>query len=204
MDIGEPGEEQAAVSGWEAYDVGEEEWSAEALARRMEVEEPGFGSGGVPSAVEPDTTVYRVIGPLGGVCLASERELPYANRINWLLRCPVADFPVDMPMDMQPDLWKNLLLARQQLHMKKSRESFAAVEELTTGVPLALQAGPSPLTPSFAQAVPSTPPLQRPFWTEADVEMAKTVTSEGDMGSLGDLGAGWGFRWRLALRGTLE
>ena len=52
MDIGEAEEERRSRSEWEAFAVGAEEWSAEALARRMEVEEsPSFGGGGLPSAV---------------------------------------------------------------------------------------------------------------------------------------------------------
>ena len=53
MDICEEEEEEEETrSEWSAFAVGAEGWSSEALARRMEVEEaPGFGSGGLPSAV---------------------------------------------------------------------------------------------------------------------------------------------------------
>ena len=50
--------------------------------------------------------------------------------------------------------------------------------DLTTGVPLSNQSGAVPLTPSFAQPLPMTPPLQMPFWTDADKEMAQTTTPE--------------------------
>ena len=121
---------------------------------------------------------FRVAGPMGGAATVTARELPVANRLNHLLRCPVAEFPDECPWDMTPDIWASLLTARQQIHLREIRKSFVSVEDLTTGVPLGLQGGPSPLTPSFAQPVPTTPPLQRPFWTEAEAVMAKQVTPE--------------------------
>ena len=176
----------------EAYAVGEEEWSAEAFARRMEVEEePGFGSGGLPSAVasgsgggglpsavEPDETRFRVVGPLGADVMVAERELPVAHRIIHMLRCPVSEFPQERPPDIQPDCFEQLILAGKQIHMQESRKFFVAPEDLTTGVPLVHQIGAAPLTPSFAQPLPMTPPVQRPLWTDADKEMAQTITAE--------------------------
>ena len=158
MDICEAEEEQEMRSEWEAYAVGEEEWSAEALARRMEVEEePGFcsggvpsevasgsGGGGLPSAVEPDETRFRVVGPLGADVMVGERELPMAHRIIHMLRCPVSEFPQERPPDIQPDCFEQLVLARQQIHLLESRKSFVATDDLTTGVPLVHQIGAAP------------------------------------------------------------
>ena len=47
---------------------------------------------------------FRVAGPMGGAATVTARELPVANRINHLLRCPVAEFPDECPWDMQPDM----------------------------------------------------------------------------------------------------
>ena len=156
MDIGEAEEMQEEVPEWEAFAVGAEEWTAEALARRMEVESPGFGSGGLSSAVASgsgggggglpsavasgsgdvgvlwsrlptapgDPMRFRVAGPRGGAALVTARELPAANRINHWLRCPVSEFPDECPWDMNQDLWANLIIARQQIHLRESRESF--------------------------------------------------------------------------------
>ena len=110
--------------------------------------------------------------------MVTERELPVAHRIAQLLRCPVPEFPDERPPDIQPDCFEQLIVARQQIHLRESRKSFVAPGDLTTGVPLSLQSGAVPLTPSFAQPLPMTPPLQRPFWTDADKEMALTATSE--------------------------
>ena len=179
MDICGEEEEEETRSEWSAFAVGAEGWSSEALARRMEVEEaPGFGSGGWPSAVQPDETRFRVVGPLGADVMVAERELPMAHRIIQMLRCPVSEFPQERPPDIQPDCFDQLILARQQIHMREARKSFVAPEDLTTGVPLAHQIGAAPLTPTFAQPLPMTPPLQRPFWTDADKEMAQTTMPE--------------------------
>ena len=52
MDTCEEEEEEETRSEWSAFAVGPEEWSSEALARRMDVEEAsGSGGGGLPSAV---------------------------------------------------------------------------------------------------------------------------------------------------------
>ena len=62
--------------------------------------------------------------------------------------------------------------------MRELRKSFVTPEDLTFGVPLSLQAPSVPLTPSFAQPMPQTPPLQKKFWTDSERGMAKTRTPE--------------------------
>ena len=199
MDIGGDEEGEDTRSVWSAYAEGTEEWSAEALTRRMEVEEAsGSGGGGLPPAAGagapsiPETYAAKSKETLAppspwvpaerryGVegAMVTERELPVAHRIVQLLRCPVSEFPDKRPPDIQPDCFEQLILARQQIHLRESRKSFVAPGDLTTGVPLSLQSGAVPLTPSFAQPLPMTPPLQRPFWTDADKEMAQTTTPE--------------------------
>ena len=75
---------------------------------------------------------------------------------------------------MAPGFYDMLVLARQVMHVREMRKSFVTPEELTTGVPLSLQSASMPLTPSFAQPLPQTPPLQKLFWTDSERELAKT------------------------------
>ena len=95
-----------------------EEWSSEALARRMEVEEASGSGGGesfpavtaetpsipiAPAAKATTTTApTATTEPLFkvGTAMVTERELPVAQRINTLLRCPVSEFPDACPVDM--------------------------------------------------------------------------------------------------------
>ena len=121
---------------------------------------------------------FRVVGALCAEVMVAERKLPMAHRIIHMLRCPVSEFPDVRPPDIQPDCFEQLIFARQQIHMRESRKSCVAPDDLTTGVPLVHQVGAAPLTPSFAQPLPMTPPLQRPFWTDADKEMAQTTTPD--------------------------
>ena len=82
-----------------------------------------------------------------------------AHRIVHMLRCPIAEFPQERPPDIQPDCFEQIILVRQQIHLRESRKSFVAPEDLTTGVPLVHQTVTVPLTPSFAQPLPMTPPV---------------------------------------------
>ena len=71
-----------------------------------------------------------------------------------------------------------IITARQTIHERTLRKSFVDPEEVTTGVPLALQPTKAPLTPSFAEPLPQTPPIVRRFWSEEEQDFAQEASKE--------------------------
>ena len=146
---------------------------------------------------------FRVVGALGAEVMVAERELPMAHRIIHMLRCPVSEFPDVRPPDIQPDCFEQLILARQQIHMRESRKSFVAPDDLNTGVPLVHQGGAVPLTPFVRTTAPDDAAFAKPLLDRCGQGDGSDYHA-GAMGGICGIGEGWGIRWRLVLRGTRE